>query len=86
MQNRAEPQSLQPEKQEKVQSETALFFRHKAKVTYKESWVEKGSSNSLQPEKQEKVQSETSLFFRRKAKVTYKESWVEKGSSRWWWE
>jgi hypothetical protein len=37
MQNQAEPQSLQPEKQEKVQSETALFFRLKAKVTYKET-------------------------------------------------
>ena len=29
MQNRAEPQSLQPEKQEKVQSETALIFDSK---------------------------------------------------------
>jgi hypothetical protein len=32
MQNWAEPQSLQPEKQEKVQSETALFFMLKAQV------------------------------------------------------
>jgi hypothetical protein len=47
MQNRAEPQSLQPEKQEKVQSETALFFRLKAKVTYKETWVDGGSSTGL---------------------------------------
>jgi hypothetical protein len=48
MQNRAEPHSLQPEKQEKVQSETALFFRRKAKVTYKETWVDGGSSTGLE--------------------------------------
>ena len=36
-QNRAEPQSLQPEKQEKVQSKTALFFMPEAKVAYKET-------------------------------------------------
>jgi hypothetical protein len=40
MQNRAEPQSLQPEKQEKIQSGTAFFFRLKAKVTFKETCVD----------------------------------------------
>ena len=47
MQNWKEPQSLQHEKQEKVQSDTALFFRLKAKVTYEETCVDEGSSTGL---------------------------------------